>query len=141
MAGVVANAWRGECIITCGNAVIKLRCRMNTLGTILQELECDTLIEVFRKWDGLAPQVFEKTLFLLAENPTDAEKFWASVDGLRGLEAMRVKFYEISSGQTPDEIKSEDENRKKLAAFLAQKSAEEVATIVTALNLQTPISR
>ncbi len=135
MDNPVANGWRGEGVVKCGEASIKLRCNMNALATIQDKLECDSLIEVFRKWDGLSPDAMENTLSLLAESPGEAAKFWVHVDGLRGLESCRSKFYEVVSGQTPEEVKAEDESRKKLAAFLAQKSDVEVAKIVEALNL------
>jgi len=108
---------------------------MDTLATILDALECETLIEVYRKWDGLAPGPLQKTLDLLAENPKDAKKFWLSVNGLRGLQALLVKFYEVTSGQTPDEIKAETENRKKLESVLAQKSGMEIEAIADALKI------
>lgn len=108
---------------------------MDTLATILDALDCETLIEVYRKWDGLAPGPLQKTLDLLAENPKDAKKFWLSANGLRGLQALRFKFYEVTSGQTPDEIKAETENRKKLESVLAQKSGMEIEAIAEALKI------
>lgn len=131
----IANPWRGEVVLVCAGEEVTLRCRMDVLATILDVLDCENLIEVFRKWDGMDPDVMKNTLQLLAESPTVADEFWPKVNGLKGLEAMQIKFYEVVSGRNPDEIAEEEENRKKLQNFLAEQSDEQVAKIVEAMNL------
>jgi len=130
------NPWRGELVLKIGSSSITLRCTMNVLAKLLNEFKCDSLVSLCRKWDSLNPEIMEKTLRLVADNPKDADEFFKSVNGLNGLERLQDAFYRIISGYTPDEIREEEEARKKLEMVLKSKSAQEIITIVTALQLK-----
>ncbi len=140
MAGAVekaktpVNPWRGETRVELPGASLKLRCTMESFAHLLSSLECETLIEVFRKWDGLSPDVIQASTRLLAEDPAAADKFWPHVNGQAGLTALHAKFYEVVSGRTAEELASENASRKKIEAWFAGQNAETVAQIAAVIE-------
>jgi len=135
MTDVAENAWRGELTLKQGQSSILLRCTMDVLARLLSSLQCETLLDVTRKWDGLSPEVLKTTLKVFAVNPPDADAFWPCVTGLAGLEIQHAAFHRLISGMNPDEIREDEEARKKLEIHLAARSTLEIAAIVKALNL------
>ncbi len=132
---MTSNPWRGELIVEMSGRQITLRCRMDVLAKLLEELGCETFVALTKKWDGLSPEVLRATLRLLAESPSEADAFWPYVNGLEGLQLLHEKFYRLVSGLTPTEIAEDEDRRKKLQMLISQKTPAEIEMIATALKL------
>lgn len=132
---VAVNAWRGEVSLEIGDHSIVLRCHMDTLAKLIDLMKVETLIEVYQKWDGLNPYLMQKSLELLAENPTEAKEFWKHVNGLEGLKKLHTVFYAVVSGQTPEQIKEAQSHRKKLEAALLASSDQTINRLIEVLPM------